>query len=115
MTLGVPGRGSTRADRPRRGFELRPVPVPDLTKDVSKATGVVQLPLHLSWSGEHYRYDLSGPTDRARLYERVLTEGTEQDIEYYVELDLLVEAWDALVLPARVREAWQQVIDANRP
>lgn len=115
VTLGVPAGGSTRADRPRRGFELRPVPIPDLTKDAPKASGVVQLPLHLSWSGDHYRYDLSDSTDRARLYERVLTEGTEQDIEYYVELDLLVETWNALVLPARVREAWQRVVDAHRP
>lgn len=89
--------------------------MPDLTKDAPKASGVVQLPLHLSWSGDNYRYDLSDSTDRARLYERVLTEGTEQDIEYYVELDLLVETWNALVLPARVREAWQRVVDAHRP
>lgn len=75
---------------------------------------MVELPLHLSWSGDHYSYDLANRNDRDRLYERVLTEGTTQDIAHYVELDLLVDAWDDLVLPAHIREAWQPIIEEHR-
>lgn len=115
LTLGVPRGISARLGRPRRGFEERPVPIPDLTEPSAKASGVVELPLHLSWSGDHYQCDFADRDDRARLYERVLTEGTSQDIGYYVELALLIEIWDDLVLPAHIREAWQPIIDEYRP
>lgn len=75
---------------------------------------MVHLPLHLSWSDDNYGYDLADRSDRARLYERVLTEGTSDDIVFYVDLGLLVDVWDEMVLPAHVREAWQPTIDANR-
>lgn len=114
LTLGVPGASSVRLRRRRRGFEQRQVAVPDLTKRTAKASGIVELPLHLSWSGDHYSYDLSDRNDRARLYERVLTEGTSKDITDYVELGFLVDAWDDLVLPAHIREAWQPIIEEHR-
>lgn len=75
---------------------------------------MVRLPLHLSWSGEDYAYDLSDRNDRARLYERVLVEGTEADIIFYVDLALLVDVWDEMVLPVHVREAWQSTVDTQR-
>lgn len=112
VTLGVSSGASARLGRVPRSFERRPVHVPDLSKTRSQASGVVHLPLHLSWSGEGYGYDLSDRRDRARLYERVLTEGTEDDIVFYVDLDLLVDAWGEMVLPAHVREAWQDTIDS---
>lgn len=112
VTLGVPSGVSARLGRVPRSFERRPVAVPDLSKTRPKAPGVVHLPLHLSWSGESYGYDLSDRQDRARLYERVLTEGTEDDIVVYVDLDHLVDVWAEMVLPAHVREAWQDTIDS---
>ena len=114
LTLGVTSETSARLGRVPRSFEKRPVPVPDLTGDDAKASGVVRLPLHLSWSGENYAYDLSDRNDRARLYERVLVEGTEVDVIFYVDLVLLVDVWDELVLPAHVREAWQATVDSHR-
>jgi hypothetical protein len=114
LTLGVPSETSARLGRIPRSFEKRPVHVPDLTGDDAKASGVVRLPLHLSWSGEDYAYDLSDRNDRARLYERVLVEGTEADIIFYVDHALLVDVWDEMVLPAHVREAWQSTVESQR-
>jgi hypothetical protein len=44
--------------------------------------------------------------DRARLYEQVLREGTEDDVRHYVDADQLRDLWDELVLPSYVRQAW---------
>lgn len=114
LTLGVPSDVSARLGRIPRSFEMRPVHVPDLSRTMAKASGVIHLPLHLNWSGANHGYDLSDRGDRARLYERVLTEGTGEDVVFYVDLEQLVDVWNEMVLPAHVREAWQPTIDAQR-
>jgi hypothetical protein len=73
---------------------------------VSKAGGRVELPLHLRWSGPPIVYDLTDRADRARVYEQVLREGTDDDVRFYVDADELAELWDELVLPPTVRRAW---------
>ncbi len=114
VTLGVPSDVSTRLGRTPRSFERRPVAVPDLSVEAPpKASGAVRLPLHLNWSGVDRAYDLSDKRDRARLYERVFTEGTEDDIIFYVDLDSLVDAWEEMVLPAHIQEAWQPTMDIH--
>ena len=86
----------------------RPVAVPDDVDDpgLVKATGVVDLPSWVRWSGPRRRYDLADRRDRALVHEQVLTEGTEDDVRYFVVLDDLVELWNELVLPDHVRAAW---------
>ena len=76
-----------------------------------KARGRVELPLHIRWSGPPVAYDLDDRADRARVYEQVLREGTEDDVRFYVEEDHLLELWDELVLPPAVREAWRPWIE----
>jgi hypothetical protein len=71
-----------------------------------KARGIVHLPLHIRWSGPPIAYDLDDRADRARVYEQVLREGTDDDVRHYVDVDLLLELWDELVLPPSVRRAW---------
>jgi len=51
--------------------------------------------------------------DRARVYEQVLREGTEDDVRFYVDADQLLELWDELVLPASVRQAWTGWIERH--
>lgn len=70
------------------------------------ASGTVELPLHIRWSGPPLTYDLSNRADRARVYEQVLREGTEGDVRFYVDADHLRDLWDELVLPPAVRRAW---------
>jgi hypothetical protein len=59
-------------------------------------------------------YDLADRPDRARVYEQVLREGTEDDPRFDLDADHLLELWDELVLPPRVRQAWG-VVDRRAP
>lgn len=91
----------------------RPVAVPDdLGSSREHETGVVELPLHIRWSGPHRVYDLGDPDDMRRVYEQVLREGTEEDVRRFVDLGRLLEVWDDLVLPRHVRRAWAERLDA---
>lgn len=47
------------------------------------------LPLHIDWSGQPRRYDLSDPQQRARVYEQVLREGNDDHIRYFIDVDQL--------------------------
>jgi transcriptional regulator with XRE-family HTH domain len=80
--------------------------------DVMHALAVVELPLHLNWSAPGRVFDLRSRADRARLYEIVLQEGTPADILTYVDGVLLVDLWEDLVLPRRVRSAWAPLISS---
>ena len=60
----------------------------------------------MRWSGPPRRYDLSDRSDRALVYEQALTEGTDDDVRFYVAVDELIDLWDELVLPGYVRAAW---------
>jgi hypothetical protein len=98
---------------PTLGPAARPVALPADLDDRSapKAHGRIQLPLHIRWSGPPVTYDLDDRADRARVYEQVLREGTEDDVRFYVAEDHLLELWDELVLPPAVREAWAPWIE----
>jgi transcriptional regulator with XRE-family HTH domain len=94
----------------RESATARPPAIPDEIVEAgqSKAAGVVELPPHIRWSGPPRRYDLGQRRDRARVYEQVLREGTEDDVRHFVRLDELVDLWDELVLPDHVRAAWDR-------
>ncbi|RHW24097.1 XRE family transcriptional regulator [Nocardioides immobilis] len=57
-------------------------------------------------------WDLRDRTDRRRLYENLLVEGTQHMIMRWVDGALLVDAWAELVLPAKVRAAWEPAVAA---
>ena len=98
------------------GPAARPVAVPTDFGDRSqpRAWGRIVLPLHIRWSGPSITYDLDDRSDRARVYEQVLREGTADDIRFYVDPDWLDELWDELVLPPRVRRAWRDWLFERR-
>jgi hypothetical protein len=74
----------------------------------------LDLPLYLEWSRPRRSVDLADRPQRARVYEAVLREGLPADIESIVDGALLVDLWDELVLPRRLRAAWGPVIDEAR-
>ena len=76
--------------------------------------GARLIPLHIRWSGPPITYDLDDRADRTRVYEQVLREGTEDDVRFYVEANLLLELWDELVLPPAVRRAWADWVRPHR-
>ncbi len=90
--------------------------VPDRLPDLSIewALRSVVLPLHLEWSRQDRTVDLASRRARARAYEVVLREGRPADIEAIIDGAMLVDLWDELVLPRRLRAAWQPLIDAAR-
>lgn len=100
----------------RESATVRPVAIPEDFIDTSapKAVGVVELPSHVRWSGPPMTYDLDKRRDRARVYEQVLREGTEDDVRRFVRVDDLRELWPELILPAHVREAWDRWFE-NHP
>ncbi|MCZ7589349.1 MAG: hypothetical protein M5U27_10955 [Gaiella sp.] len=90
------------------GPAARPVAVPEDLDDptLPKSRGRIELPLHIRRSGPPITYDLDDRADRARVYEQVLSDGTEDDVRYYVEADQLRDLWGELVLPPAIRQAW---------
>lgn len=101
----------------RESATVRPVAIPDDLADttVPKAAGVVELPGHIRWSGPPRTYDLAERRDRARVYEQVLREGTENDIRCFVNMGDLLDLWAELVLPEYVRDAWERWFDRQGP
>ena len=87
--------------------------VPDRLPDLParEAVRAFELPLHLEWSRPGPVVDLADRRQRARAYEVVLREGRPVDIESVVDGALLVDLWDELLLPRRLRAAWQPLID----
>jgi hypothetical protein len=83
------------------------VVVDDLTRLHGPSTGMVTLPITLNWTPRR-RYDLASETARRSLYQVVLREAhTEDEIETYLNADLLRRLWGSLTLPRAVREFWQ--------
>ena len=77
------------------------------------AFGLVEAPLHLEWSAPAPLVDLSDPAQRGRWYEVVMREGSIQDIQRYIDGALLIDAWDEVVMPRKLRPPWQKVIDRS--
>ena len=100
----------------RRGWEARPVAIPgDVdSPGVEKASGQVRLPLRVRWSGPEREYDLSDTADRRSVYRQVLTEGTEDDVRHYIDVDELIAMWPTLHLSPHVRRAWAAWLRQHR-
>lgn len=70
--------------------------------------GVVELALHLAWSGMT-SYDLGKPRQRMGLYRTVLDEGLHDDLPRYLNQDLLLQMWPVLrtLDGCTVRTVWE--------
>ena len=91
----------------------RTASVPDQLPHLSARDALrrVELPLHLDWSSRDRWVDLADRRQRLRTYEAILREGRPEDIAAFVDGALLVDGWSELVLPRRIRAAWQPLID----
>lgn len=87
---------------------LRPTIVPVSLDDLrGPASGVVELPVRLYWSGSR-RFDLSDPHQAADLCEAVLdTAATAGDVTGWLNTDLLIRAWPVLGMSRAKRDAWE--------
>jgi hypothetical protein len=75
--------------------------------------GVVELPLHVAWSGMT-SYDLDKPRQRMGLYRTVLHEGLREDLPRYLNQDLLLQLWPTLrsLVGRTVRTVWEDAFPA---
>ncbi|WP_419854875.1 hypothetical protein [Candidatus Poriferisodalis sp.] len=87
----------------------RPVEIPDDLgeRPVAVRSGRVKLPNHIAWSGQG-EYDLDDPRGRERVYELVMTEGSEEDVRACIDLDVLLGMWDTMWLAPHVRDQWAE-------
>ncbi|MFC9284575.1 hypothetical protein [Streptomyces collinus] len=71
--------------------------------------GVVELPLHVAWSGMT-SYDLGKPRQRMGLYRAVLHEGLRDDLPQFLNRDLLLQMWPVLrtLVGRTVRSVWEE-------
>lgn len=82
--------------------------------------GVVELPLHLAWSGMT-SYDMGKSRQRMGLYRTVLHEGLRDDLPRYLNQDLLLQLWPVLrtLVGRTVRAVWDdafpQLASRTRP
>jgi hypothetical protein len=70
--------------------------------------GVVELPLHMAWSGTT-TYDLGKPRQRMGLYRTVLHEGPRDYLPLCLNQDLLLQLWPVLrtLVGRTVRVVWE--------
>ncbi|MFF0217209.1 hypothetical protein [Streptomyces vinaceus] len=70
--------------------------------------GVVELPLHVAWSGLR-AYNLDRPRQRMSLYRTVLAEGQPDDLTALLDRDLLTEQWPVLrtLVSRHIRQVWE--------
>jgi len=81
----------------------------DLADLRGPATGTVELPLRLFWSGQDRTFDLGDPGTRQWVYETVLQEASRpEDLTAFLDGKTLVGLWPVLFVPKGVRRAWEE-------
>jgi hypothetical protein len=92
----------------RASRRLRPVVVPVSLDDLrGPASGVVELPVRLYWSGSR-QFDLADPHQVAGMCEAVIDAAvTIDDVARYLNTDLLARVWPVLGMSRLKRDAWE--------
>ena len=73
------------------------------------AAGVIELPLHVAWSGRRV-YDVGRENQRLVLYALLLAEAQREDLERFVHRESLVSIWPRLrrLLGPHARQEWER-------
>jgi len=93
---------------PASPAHLRPAVMPASLDDLrGPASGVVELPVRLYWSGPR-EFDLADPDRVADMCEAVLdVSATADDLARYLNAGLLISVWPVLGLNRAKRDAWE--------
>lgn len=89
---------------------------PSLDELTGPEHGMVELPLHIAWSGLRV-LDLDRPRQRMSLYRTVLTEGMRDDLCRFLNRDILLELWPVLhkLISRAVKDVWEEAFPKLRP
>lgn len=88
--------------------DVKPYDIVDSLDDLRGPTsGAVVLPRSVLWVGDG-EVDLDRSGGARMVYQAVLAEGTSTDMETFLNRDLLVSIWPALVLDERLRSMWEE-------
>ncbi|GGW69930.1 hypothetical protein [Streptomyces xantholiticus] len=87
----------------------------DLGELTGPEHGLVELPLHVAWSGLRV-FDLDRPRQRMGLYRTVLAEGMTEDLCHFLNGNLLVDLWPVLrtLVGRTVRDVWEDAFPQLR-
>jgi hypothetical protein len=83
------------------------------TGTAARSSGWVEIPDHVDPTNPCRVYELDDPAQRKYVYEIVLTDGTDADINGHIDRALLADMWERLYLPTTVRAAWTRVLRAG--
>ena len=86
-----------------------PASIPEglLDRSRPKASGVVTLPLRVAWSGQG-AFDLAYRRQRCGAYRLVMTEGLDEDVLWFVDVEEVVAMWAEMHLSPHIRIPWQR-------
>lgn len=76
------------------------------------ASGLLELPHHVYWGPERI-VDLDSPAGVGKAYEATIREGLREDLRCLLNAARLRSVWDDLVLPIRIRTAWERALGAS--
>jgi hypothetical protein len=85
---------------------------PSLDDLEGSPAGIVELPLHVAWSGRVY--DVGEEDQRLVLYALLLAEAQREDLERFVHGDSLVSMWPRLRRHARLEWERRLMVPAYR-
>ncbi len=87
--------------------DIKPYDVPkSLGALQGPSSGVLTLPLDVYW-GPESDADLDTLSGVTKAYQAILREGASEVQEALLNRDVLLQTWDELLLPVRVRSLWE--------
>lgn len=101
------------ATRPSARYRAPAIPKAQGFRKARKRSRL-ELPTRLQWSHPGAVYDMQRPSDRARVYEIVLREGSADDVAEYVAFADLESLWPTMFLPGHVKSAWEAAYPSLR-
>lgn len=88
--------------------DTKPFCVPaSLDELAGPSTGIVHLPVRLSWAPGDGSFSLDDDGERTTVYQCVIGEGSVEDQRRYLNCDILSDMWPTLRLDLAITAAWE--------
>ena len=78
------------------------------------SSGLVDLPVRLSWAPGDGSFNLDDDGERTTVYQCVIGEGSVEDQCRYLNRDILTDMWPTLRLDLAITAAWENRFTALR-